>query len=426
MIDPVMTRLEDEIRGRLVGESRLSLSGSFDFGRWSQHSLAASEQRVEIPNTSTKLEEPSCVPHVLMQSIFLGAYIADSDGLQLGQQIGVGSSMIVHEGSLEGHKVAIKKIKPQMTNGDGKRRSLKALSLDLRVLLSDFIKPHPNIVDLLAVSWIEETQPDGESQLFPLLIMELALPETKTLHDLIPIVDPLDFELKGFLISDILGGLNAIHLDRFIHGDLKPENVLIFRQSPGDRYTAKLADFGFSDDVEQLPFGVEGNPAGGTDYWNAPECFDPNADLRTCRRASRDLYSFGLVAWYIVASRLPFGPDRGSDWAEAYETVTSMKIQDEAASEAAQFFCAGSGRLGLDLKAGWWEALHQYLDASDDARLDNLNDPNVSVGVVDELLWRQHVSIYLSLQTLTKMFRGENGPRLSKLLMKISGILVTR
>jgi hypothetical protein len=74
-----------------------------------------------------------------------------------------------------------------------------------------------------------------------------------------------------------------------------------------------------------------------------------------------------------------------------------MKIQDEATSEAAQFFCAGSGRLGLDLKAGWWEALHQYLDASNDAHLDNLNDPNVSVGVVDELLWRHHVSIYLSL-----------------------------
>jgi serine/threonine protein kinase len=422
----MMARLEDEIRGRLTSESHLSLSGSFDFGRWSQHSQAASEQAVKIPNNSTETEEPSCVPQVLIQSIFLGACIADSDGLQLGPQIGVGSSMIVHEGLLEGQKVAVKKIKPQMVNGDGKQRSLKALSLDLRVLLSDFIKPHPNIVDLIAVSWIEETQPNGESQLFPLLIMELALPEARTLHDLIPILDPLDFGLKGFLISDILGGLDAIHLDHFIHGDLKPENVLIFRQSPGDRYTAKLADFGFSDDVEQLPFGVDGNPAGGTDYWNAPECFDPNADLRTCRRSSRDLYSFGLVAWYIVASRLPFGPDRGSDWAEAYETVTSMKIRDEAASEAAQFFCAGSGRLGLGLKTGWGEALHQYLDASDDSYLDNLNDPNIYVGVVDELLWRQHVSIYLSLPTLTDIFRGENGPRFSRLLLKIPGILVTQ
>ncbi len=352
-----MTRLEDEIRGRLTGESRLSLSGSFDFGRWSQHSQAASEQPVEMPSTSTKLEEPSFVPQVLMQSIFLGAYIADSDCLQLGPQIGIGSSMIVHEGFLEGQKVAVKKIKPQMTEGDDKQRNLKAFSLDLRVLLSDFIKPHPNIVDLLAVSWIEEAQPDGEPQLSPLLIMELALPEVRTLHELIPIVDPLDFELKGFLMSDILGGLNAIHLDHFIHGDLKPENVLIFRQSPGDRYTAKLADFGFSDDVEH--FGVEGNPAGGTDYWNAPECFDPDIDLKTCRRYSRDLYSFGLVAWYIVASRLPFGPDRGSDWAEAYETVNSRKIKDEAASEAAHFFCAGSGRVGLDLKDGWEETLHQ-------------------------------------------------------------------
>jgi serine/threonine protein kinase len=425
-----MTSLEDEIMGRLAGESRLSLSGSFDFGRWSQHSQVASQQPIETPNNSTELEKPSCVPQILIQSIFLGACIADSDGLQPGPQIGVGSSMVVHEGFLDGEKVAVKKCKPQRTDGDGKQRSLKALSLELRVLLSDFVKPHPNIVDLLAVSWVEETQPNGESELFPLLVMELALPQARTLHDLVPIIDPLDFGLKGFLISDILSGLDAIHLDRFIHGDLKPENILIFRQSPGDRYTAKLADFGFSDDVEQLPFGIKGNPAGGTDYWNAPECFDPNADFRTCRQPSRDLYSFGLVAWYIVASRLPFGPDRGSDWAGAYETVTATKILDGAASEASKFFCAASGPLGLDLKAGWGEALRQYLDASDDTQPDNLCNPNVSVGVVDELLWRQHVSIYiyiyLSLRSRANMFRGNKGPRFSNLLIKMSGILVTR
>ncbi|ERF73123.1 hypothetical protein EPUS_09121 [Endocarpon pusillum Z07020] len=411
-----MTRLEDEIRGRLAGELRLSLSGSFDFARWSQHSQA-SEQPVETTNDSTELEKPSCVPKVLIQSIFLGARIADSDGLQSGPQIGVGSSMIVHEGFLDGEKVAIKKWKPQRMGGDGEQSSLKALSLELRVLLSDFIKPHPNIVDLLAVSWIEETQSNGESKLLPLLVMEIALSEARTLHDLIPIVDPLNFELKGFLISDILSGLDAIHRDRFIHGDLKPENVLIFRQSPGDRYTAKLADFGFSDDVEKWPFGVEGNPAGGTDYWNAPECINPNAGLRTCRQPSRDLYSFGLVAWYIVASRLPFGPDRGSDWAGAYETVNATKILDGAASEASEFFCAASGRLGLDLKAGWGEALHQYLGASDNTQPDNPYNPNVFVGVVDELLWRQHNRHAAPGYTANRVF-GELSPTMTAALRR--------
>ncbi|KAH7317316.1 ankyrin repeat-containing domain protein [Rhexocercosporidium sp. MPI-PUGE-AT-0058] len=392
-----MATLADEIRKQLA-ESRLSLSGSFDFGRWSQHSQATSEQQVEAPNDSTELGEPSSVPQVLIQSIFLGARIADSADLQIGLQIRVGSSMIVHESVLDGQKVAVKRCKPLKMDGHSKQISLKALSLELRVLLSDFIKPHPNIVDLLAVSWIKETQSDGESKLLPLLIIELALPEERTLHDFVPIVDSLDFGLKGFLISDIISGLDAIHRDRFIHGDLKPENILIFRQGQQDRYTAKLADFGFSDDVEELPFGNEGNPAGGTYYWNAPECSDPNADFRTCRRPSRDLYSFGLVAMYIVASQLPFGPDRGSDWAKAYETVTATKMLAGAVSEASGFFDGTSRRLSLDLKAGWEETLHQYLDDAGDTRPNDLSDPKVSVGVMDEILWRQHVNISIFLQ----------------------------
>ncbi|PVH90891.1 hypothetical protein DM02DRAFT_708541 [Periconia macrospinosa] len=198
--------------------------------------------------------------------------------------------------------------------------------------------------------------------------------------------------VKGFLISDIISGLDAIHRDRFIHGDLKPQNILIFHHSQEDRYTAKIADFGFSDDIEGLPFGDEGNPAGGTDYWNAPECFDPHADFRTCRQPSRDLYSFGLVAMYIVASQLPFGPDRGPDWANAYETVTATKILVGAVSEVSGFFNGASGRLSLDLNAGWEEALHQYLDDSDNIRPDDISNPKLSVGVMDELLWRQHAS----------------------------------
>ncbi|PVH93646.1 hypothetical protein DM02DRAFT_217110 [Periconia macrospinosa] len=191
-----MATLEDEIRNQLI-ESRLSLSGTFDFGRWSQHSQAANEQRIEAPNDSTELEEPSSLPQVLIQSIFLGARIADSESLQVGPQIGAGNSMTVYEGVLDGQKVAIKKCKPQKTDTHGKQRSLKALNLELRVLLGDFIKPHPNIVDLLAVSWIEETQSNGESELLSLLIMELSLPGESTLHDLIPVVDPFDFGVNS-------------------------------------------------------------------------------------------------------------------------------------------------------------------------------------------------------------------------------------
>jgi serine/threonine protein kinase len=384
-----MANLEDEIRDKLTNDA-LSLSGSFDFGRWSQHSQAANEEPTSATIPS-ELEHASSVPRVLVQSIILGARIADSDDLQSGPQIGQGTSMIVHEGLLDGQAVAIKKCRLAGANPASRQMGLMSLHVELRVLMSDFIKPHPNIVDLIAVSWVEETQSNGEAELLPLLVMELATPEARTLHDLLPTIDPLDFRLKEYLISDIISGLDAIHSDRFIHGDLKPENVLIFRHRTEDRYTAKLADFGFSDDVEQLPFGVEDNPAGGTDYWNAPECLDHDVDLKACRRPSRDLYSFGLVAWYVVASELPFGADRGLEWAAAYDGVTALKLRDGVASDASKFFCGRSGRLGLDLKSGWGEVLRRYLGGSNDKKSGGLTDVDLSVGVLDEMLWRSNV-----------------------------------
>jgi serine/threonine protein kinase len=387
-----MASLENKIRDKLTSDSRLSFSGSFDFGRWSQHSQAASEQPSSVPIAS----EPghlTSVPRVLIQSIILGARIADSGDLRPGAQIGVGSSMVVHQGLLDGNAVAIKKCRPAGADLASKQTRLAPMYLELQVLLSDFIRTHPNVVDLIAVSWVEETQPDGELELLPLLVMELAVPEARTLHDLMPTIDPLDFGLKGHLISDILSGLDAIHSDRFIHGDLKPVNVLIFRHRSEDRYMAKLADFGFSDDVQQLPFGLESNPAGGTDYWNAPECFDPGVNLKTCRRPSRDLYSFGLVAWYIVASELPFGADRGLEWATAYDSVTALKLQDGVGLEASKLFCGPFRRLGLDLQSGWEEVLRHYLGSSSDEESASLTDADLSVGVLDELLWRNKVRI---------------------------------
>lgn len=79
-----------------------------------------------------------------------------------------------------------------------------------------------------------------------------------------------------------------------IHGDIKPQNVLIFADE-SDSYTAKLTDFGYSTVF-----------AGETDSismpkswpWNAPEYhhrgFKPSAAVKM------DVFSLGLLCFWLV------------------------------------------------------------------------------------------------------------------------------
>ena len=144
---------------------------------------------------------------------------------------------------------------------------------EIKALTNEKLRHHPNIVRLL--SWAF-----GEEWDHPLvLVLELAYEDlAKALKAASP---PPDF-LKVRFCSDIANGLDAIHEAGFLHGDLKPANVLIFREE--SRFIAKLADFGFST-KESLQAG------GGTFGWQAPE--DESSALGDC-------FSYGLLIWSVL------------------------------------------------------------------------------------------------------------------------------
>lgn len=113
---------------------------------------------------------------------------------------------------------------------------------------------------------------------------------------------------KWQLCLDICIGLDALHdctPSGLVHGDLKPQNVLIFER--GNRLIAKLADFGFSIDSDVPNVGVR---LGGTPGWLAPEVSRGDR-LNPQGLFAADIYSCGLVVWSIVFSRVdpPFRTD---------------------------------------------------------------------------------------------------------------------
>jgi serine/threonine protein kinase len=79
-----------------------------------------------------------------------------------------------------------------------------------------------------------------------------------------------------------------------IHGDVKPQNVLIFEDDSG-KYVAKVADFGYS-----TVFAESGGilmPCSKT--WVAPE-WEKDRKYRFCDAKKMDAYSFGMLCFWLL------------------------------------------------------------------------------------------------------------------------------
>jgi serine/threonine protein kinase len=81
-----------------------------------------------------------------------------------------------------------------------------------------------------------------------------------------------------------------------IHGDIKPENILIFKDDAG-AYTARITDFGYStrfaneDDVILMP---KSRP------WDAP---DRHYNCKPAQAQKMDAFSFGMLCLWVMFER---------------------------------------------------------------------------------------------------------------------------
>jgi serine/threonine protein kinase len=116
--------------------------------------------------------------------------------------------------------------------------------------------------------------------------------------------------VKYNLCRGIAAGLDALHDCELIHGDLKPENVLLFRSKNG-AFIAKLADFGLSFYEEEGMSGVQ--IIGGTPGWQAPEV-EKGERIDSQFLSRTDCYSFGLLIWsiFLHSGSKPPSNSRGS------------------------------------------------------------------------------------------------------------------
>ena len=90
--------------------------------------------------------------------------------------------------------------------------------------------------------------------------------------------------------KQVLEGLEYLHLNNLVHGDIKGANVLLDKK--GD---AKIADFGNSKNIfaEELSLG--------TTRWMAPEVM---REGRVSRQS--DIWSFGCLMLEMITGQAPY------------------------------------------------------------------------------------------------------------------------
>ncbi len=143
---------------------------------------------------------------------------------------------------------------------------------------------HPNVVTIHSI---------GEYDEQPYIVMEL-IEGAERLQDFVAKKVPLDERRAMEIMRDVCEGLNMAAKMGLVHGDIKPQNILITR----DQH-AKVVDFGLvrkSASTKDAPKKIIGTP-----YYIAPEVVKGKPpDYRA------DMFSLGATIWHLLTATPPY------------------------------------------------------------------------------------------------------------------------
>ncbi|MGH7676653.1 MAG: serine/threonine-protein kinase, partial [Gemmatimonadales bacterium] len=144
---------------------------------------------------------------------------------------------------------------------------------------------HPHIVPIHAVDEIDQ-----------FVFFAMAYVDGESLSERIRQRGPLRPDDAARVLREIAWALGYAHERGVVHRDVKPENILLERGTG----RALVADFG----IARLVHTSGGS--GVSEVMGTPEFMSPEQASGRAADARSDLYSLGVVGYYMLAGRLPF------------------------------------------------------------------------------------------------------------------------
>ena len=209
-------------------------------------------------------------------------YMKFSDYYELKEVIGKGKFSVVNLGI---HKKTQQRVAVKIINKDSIKtvEDKELVRIEIGILK---LCHHPNVIRLL-------DHLENEDYIF--IVTEYI--EGGTLGQYLKIKNFNFSERQASLImSQIASGIKYLHKYGIVHRDLKPDNIMITQQN--DFGIIKIMDFGLSKIVSTQEKMVDGY---GTLSYVAPEVL-----LRTPYNKEVDIWSMGIILFYILCGHLPF------------------------------------------------------------------------------------------------------------------------
>jgi len=126
--------------------------------------------------------------------------------------------------------------------------------------------------------------------------IEMEFVDGPTLARLLADKGPLAWRWATKIIVQVAQGLGRAHDLGLIHRDVKPDNILLYRDG-----RARLTDFGIVKDIGSLRgYLLKGRRVGTAAYASPEQCLDKRLSTAT------DMYSLGATWFRMVCGRPPF------------------------------------------------------------------------------------------------------------------------
>ncbi len=189
-----------------------------------------------------------------------------------------------------GETVAVKLLNNAMSL---KPNALRRFQKEARLLAA---VNNPYVTNLIEVNEV-----DGRNY----LVLEFV--DGSDLKKLLAYEEILDEQRALNIAADVARALVDAHQQGIVHRDIKPDNILLARQSDGEEPQVKLSDFGIArhiDQSESLAVTQAGSVI-GTPLYMAPEQCKAQGEI--CPQS--DIYALGVTLFQMLTGRPPFTAD---------------------------------------------------------------------------------------------------------------------